>query len=93
MRLFHVPALTRSPHTRVELTLGNTILHDAKRLEGRKKTIIIFGLTLDVSLNTKFLLTEKPKSGVCWTWLVLARENHWLHFQEFSKSLDSTLLA
>lgn len=31
----------KSPHMRIELTLGNAILDDAKTFEGRKKTIII----------------------------------------------------
>lgn len=68
------------------------MLDDAKTFEGRKKTIIIFQLSMDVSLSAKFILILKPKSVVCWTWLVLAHENRWLNFQEFSKSLDSILV-
>ena len=47
----------------MELTLGNTTLDDAKTFEGRKKTIIIFQLSMDVSLNAKFILILKPKSS------------------------------
>lgn len=35
-----------SPHMRVELTSGKTILDDAKRFEGREKTIIILKLSM-----------------------------------------------